>query len=114
MSKTITISDDTYDLIKDQLTQNERIDLSCVDDLIGKKLFIRTVTYHFIGEVVKIFGSFVQLKNTIWVADSGRFMQAIKDGELNEYEEIGDWFVNLLSATTDFGEWKHKIPKGQK
>ena len=113
MSKTITISEETYDLIKDQLNQNETIDVSCMKDLIGKKLFIRTVTFHFVGEVTKVFGSFLQMKNTVWVADSGRFMQAIKEGSLKEYEEIGDWFVNL-ETVSDFGEWKHSIPKGQK
>lgn len=84
MSKTITISDDTYDLIKDQLTSNERIDLSCVEDLIDKKWFFRTVTYHMVGKVIKTFGNFLQLEDASWVADSGRFMECIKNGEINE------------------------------
>ena len=113
MSKTLTISDETYELIKDQLSEEETLDISGLKDLVGKKWFFRTVTYHLIGEVVKVIGNMVQLKNAIWVADSGRFMQTIKEGKLNEYEEIGDWFVNL-STVTDFGQWKHSIPKGQK
>lgn len=113
MNKTITISEDTYELIKDQLTQNERVDLSKIEDLVGKKWFFRTVTYHLVGKVIKTFGNFLHLENASWVADSGRFMQAIKNGKLNEYEEVGECFVNLDSVT-DFFPWKHSLPKGQK
>ena len=55
----------------------------------------------------------MHLENASWVADSGRFMQAIKNGKLNEYEEVGECFVNLDSVT-DFFPWKHSLPKGQK
>jgi hypothetical protein len=111
--KTLNVSDETYELIKDQLGENEKIDVSDLNDLVGKTLFLRTVTYHIIGKVEKLIGKIVFLSQAIWVADSGRFMQAIKGGELNEYEEMGDWFVNL-DTVTDFGFWKHNIPKGQK
>lgn len=46
MSKTLEISDETYEKIKAQLTADELIDISTLDDLVGQKLFIRTVTYH--------------------------------------------------------------------
>ena len=55
---------------------------------IGKKLFIRTVTYHLTGKVEKVMGNFLQLSTAAWVADSGRFMQAIENGELKEVEPI--------------------------
>ena len=116
MSKTITISDETYDSIKDQLGCDEKVDindLNYLKDLIGKKWFFRTVTYHSVGKVVKITGNFLQLKNASWVADSGRFMQAIKNGTLNEVEPVGDCFVNIQSII-DFFPWKHSLPKDQK
>lgn len=113
MSKTITVSDDTYDLIKDQLTQNERVDLSRIEDLVGKKWFFRTVTYHLVGKVIKTFGNFLHLEDASWIADSGRFMQFIKDGTLNEVEPVGECFINLDSVT-DFFPWRHKLPKDQK
>ena len=113
MPKTLIISDETYEKIKDQIKANEDVDISGLNDLVGKKWFFRTVTYHLVGEVTKVIGSILQLKDASWVADSGRFMNAIKDGKLNEVEPIGDWFINI-STVTDFGLWKHALPKDQK
>jgi hypothetical protein len=111
--KTIQISEETYLKIKDQLLEKEKIDLSDLDDLIGKKWFFRTVTYHLVGEVTKKIGNILQLENASWVADSGRFMNAIKEGKLSEVEPVGTAFINLDSVT-DFFPWGHKLPKDQK
>lgn len=80
---------------------------------IGKAYFIRTVTYHFIGKVEKINGDFLVLSDAVWVADSGRFHEAIEKGSLSEVEYIGDWHVNIKTIT-DFGVWKNKIIKESK
>lgn len=111
--KTINISDDTYELIKEQLGEDEKIDLNSYEDFIGKKWFIRTVTYHLVGKAEKLIGNFMMLKNASWVADSGRFMQAIKDGTLNEVEPVGDVLINLNSIT-DMFPIKWDLPKQQK
>jgi len=71
MSKTIEISEETWEKIKDQVSEDEVVEIDTLEDFIGKKFFIRTVTYHLVGEVVKIVGRFFQLKNASWVADSG-------------------------------------------
>ncbi len=111
--KTINVSDETYEKIKEQLEENEKIDLSSLDELIGKKLFLRTVTYHLLGKCVKKFGNFVQLEEASWVADSGRFMDFLNKGEINEVEPVDTVWVNL-NTVTDFYIWKHKLPKEQK
>jgi len=113
MTKTITISDETFDRIKDQLKEEEQVDISELNDFVGQKLFIRTVTYHLVGKVEKIVGHFFVLSKASWVADSGRFMQAIKDGELDEVEPVGQAFVNINSITDAF-PWKHELPTSQK
>ncbi len=113
MSKTLEISEETYEKIKEQLRADELVDVSTLDDLIGKKFFIRTVTYHMVGEVTKRMGAFIELKDASWIADSGRFMNAIKDGTLSEVEPVGVAWVNL-SSVVDFFPWKHKLPKEQK
>ena len=83
-------------------------------DLVGKSFFFRTVTYHLVGKVVAQFGGgIVELEEASWVADSGRFMQAIKDGKLNEVEPVGKAYINLKSVT-DFFPWKHALPTEQK
>lgn len=111
--KTIEVSEEIYEKIKDQLTGNEAVDINSYADFVGKKLFIRTVTYHCIGEVVKIVGSFFYLKESCWVADSGRFMNALEDGELSEVEPTGHMWVNI-NAIVDMFVWKHKLPSKQK
>ena len=109
MSKQIEVSDETYEKIKEQLTADELVDISTLDDLVGQKLFIRTVTYHMTGEVVKRMGAFIQLKDAAWIAESGRFNEAIKNGTLNEVEPVGTAWINL-SSVVDFFPWKHKLP----
>lgn len=79
----------------------------------GKSYFIRTVTYHLVGRVEKIVGNFIVLGDASWVADSGRFTQAIKDGTLIEVEPVGDAFVNADSICDTF-PWVHPLPKEQK
>jgi len=113
MSKTIQVSDETYELIKDQLNESETLDVSQMEDFIGKKVFLRTVTYHILGKVEKIVGNFFILSDASWVASSGRFMQFIKDGEVDEVEPVGNWMVNINSIV-DGCEWKHKLPNKQK
>lgn len=76
----------------------------------GQRLFIRTVTYHLVGEVVALGeDGFVELKDAAWVADSGRFAQAIATGTLNEVEPVGRAWVNTASITDVF-PWAHDVP----
>jgi hypothetical protein len=53
---------------------------------IGKNYLIRTVTMIDIGEVVEDFDDFVILTKASWIADTGRFMQAMTSGTFNEVE----------------------------
>ena len=111
--KTITISDEAYEAVKTQLEEQEKIDLSSLQDMVGHAYFIRTVTYHLTGRVKKIMGNMLILETAAWIADSGRFMDAIKKGELNEVEPVGDAIVNL-NAITDMFPWEHALPIEQK
>ena len=111
---TIEVSDETLEKIKDQLDPPREIKMANTHSLVGRRWFFRTVTYHIIGEVTHIAsGRFAVLKNASWVADSGRFTQAIKDGTLKEVEPTGDHIVNL-DTVTDFLPWNHPLPTVQK
>ncbi len=79
----------------------------------GESYFFRTVTYHLVGKVVRQTGTFLELADASWVADSGRFMQAIKKGELDEVEPVGTAFINIESITDAF-PWPHELPTKQK
>ena len=81
---------------------------------IGEAYFIRTVTYFATGRVKKIVGKFLVLEDAAWVADTGRFRQAIMDGVLDEVEPVDvDMYLNIDSITDAF-DWKKDLPKEQK
>src|ERR1044072_14307 len=110
---TLEVSEETLEKIKDQLGLDSFKDISNYEDLVGGKFFFRTVTYFLTGEVKKVVGRFVYLKNAAVIFDTGRFMECIKDGKVSEVEPVGEAFVNLDSVT-DFFPWKHKLPQDQK
>ena len=115
MSKTIEISDEVFEKLKDQLGVGEMKEIASYEDLVGEKVFFRTVTYHAVGEVKKTVGRFVHLKTASWVADTGRFMNFLKDGvqSNSEIEQVGEMFLNM-DTVVDFFIWKHQLPKDQK
>ena len=81
---------------------------------VGDKLFIRTVTHHHTGRVKAICGKFIQLTEAAWIADDGRFTQAISDGKLNEVEPVSvDPWINT-DTIVDAYEWRHALPREQK
>ena|SRR3990167_1751783 len=81
---------------------------------VGKNYFIRTVTFHLTGKVEAIKGNFLVLNDATWIADSGRFTNAINEGKLAEVEPVDvETYVNINSITDAF-EWKHKLPREQK
>ena len=78
----------------------------------GNAVFIRTVTYHYIGEVVAVDDNWITLKDVAWVADSGRWSAALKTGDLNEVEPYPDGEVIInIGAVTDISSWMHKLPR---
>lgn len=113
MPRTIEVSDETYEKIKTQIGEDSYKDITSLQDMVGEKFFFRTVTYHLTGRVKKVMGSILELENAAWIADSGRFMQAIKEGILSEVEPVGRAFISVNSLV-DFFPWKHPLPDKQK
>lgn len=111
--KTIEISDELAEQLATELCEGGATDITALSDFVGRKLFIRTVTYHLVGKVKAVSGNLIELTDASWVADSGRFMQAIKDGKLNEVEPVGRCWVNF-NAITDMFPWEHTLPRDQK
>jgi len=110
--KTITISEETYENIKNQLGEDS-FSVDSLEDFVGRKLFIRTVTNYLTGEVKGFVGGFIHLKNAAWIADTGRFSDAIKKGTFNEVEPVEDAFVSIGSIV-DMFPWTHKLPREKK
>jgi hypothetical protein len=80
----------------------------------GQCVFIRCVIYHYIGVIEEITDSHIVLSTASWVADSGRFYTALKDGKLNEVEPMPHGVTINRDAIIDFSPWRHDAPTSQK
>jgi len=63
------------------------------DDLhweIGGVYFIRTVTHHFTGRLVKVGDKELVIEEAAWIADDGRLADVLKSGEFKEIEPFPD------------------------
>lgn len=80
---------------------------------VGKPYFIRTVTHHYTGLLVGVTPKELILEDAAWIADDGRFMNALKDGTLNEVEPFQDTVVIGRGAVLDATIWRHKLPREQ-
>ena len=78
----------------------------------GSSVIIRTVTYYYTGEVVAVSDHWILLKNAAWIADSGRWSEALRTGVLSEVEPYPDGEVWINSgAVTDIAAWTHPLPR---
>ena len=57
---------------------------------IGKIYLIRTVTMIDVGRVVAVYPTEIVLEEACWVADTGRFAQAVATAEFGETEPFPD------------------------
>ena len=83
---------------------------------IGEAYFFRTVTHHLTGRVKRVTPIEIVLTEAAWIADDGRFYNAIKDGKLNEVEPFpqDEEVIMGRGALIDAVRWKHPLPKDQK
>ena len=77
---------------------------------IGTAYLIRTVTHYWTGRVIAITGDFLELEDAAWIADTGRYHEAISKGLLGEVEPAGDSIV-ALGAVIDAVKWEHELSK---
>ena len=82
--------------------------------VVGRKYFIRTVTYFQVGELVAVYPGELVLKDVAWVADTERFYNTLRDGTVREAEPFpdGEVIVNR-SAIVDAAEWCHPLIRTQ-
>lgn len=81
---------------------------------IGKAYLIRTVTHIDVGIVKEVGDKELVLSNASWVADTGRFHDALKSGELNEIEPYIDDVILGRGAIIDATLWDKPLPESQK
>lgn len=81
---------------------------------IGKSYFIRTVTMYYVGKLILVTDKELVLKDASWIADTGRFHDALKSGELNEVEPFISEVIIGRGSIVDASEWLHLLPNVQK
>ncbi len=85
-----------------------------IGKLVGSNVFVRTVTHHYTGFLAAVEDGFMQLDNAAWIADDGRFANALKDGTLNEVEPYPGTCYVAVGSVLDVSEWTHDLPRKQK
>jgi len=60
------------------------------DYLLNRSVMVQTVTMIYTGKLVAIFPSELHLVEAAWIADTGRFSQAVKSAAFNEIEPFDD------------------------
>ena len=81
---------------------------------VGRAVFVRTVTMHYTGRIASIKAGEIVLTDAAWIADSGRFYNALKDGTLSEVEPFPGPVAVNRGAVVDVTEWKHALPREQR
>lgn len=95
-----------------QLATAQRTDIPRHPWLINQCYFIRTVTMHLTGRLVDVTEQELVLEDAAWIADSGRFSEAMKTGALDEVEPFpGDKLIVGRGAVIDAWAWPHTLPR---
>lgn len=82
---------------------------------IGANYFIRTVTFHYTGKLVAVFDHELLIEDAAWIADNGRFMQAVATGAFNEIEPFPDGQVVIgRGSIIDAVSIPFALPRNQK
>jgi hypothetical protein len=98
----------------DRLRKFAKTDGTSINPLqLGNKVLIRSVTHFYTGLIVEITKDEVVLDEAAWIADTGRFSDALKNGKLNEVEPFPDPICIGRGAIVDVTSWKHDLPRGQ-
>ena len=80
---------------------------------VGQSYLIRTVTLYYTGKVKRVTAKELVLEDAAWIADTGRFSDALKTGVLSEIEPMGEVIIGR-GAIVDAVIWSHALPKEKK
>lgn len=81
---------------------------------VGENYLIRTVTMIQIGRLESVGPQELVLSSAAWIADTGRFYDALKKGTLNEIEPFPNEVIIGRGSIIDATVWTHKLPTEQK
>lgn len=83
---------------------------------IGQPYYIRTVTHHHTGRLIAVYPGELVLEDAAWIADSGRWAQALETGSLSEVEPfpVGARVIVGRGGIIDAVKFSHALPRSQK
>ncbi|NDD85303.1 hypothetical protein EBZ38_13655 [bacterium] len=80
----------------------------------SKNVFIRTVTMFYVGRLASENDKFIFVEDAAWVADTGRFYDFLKNGDVNEVEPYVDAIAINKDSIVEVTLWNHDLLKKQK
>lgn len=82
---------------------------------VDKAYFIRTATMNWTGRIVSIEGHFATLTEAAWIADCGRYNEAVlSDKNFSEIEPVEQNVLLNLDSVIDAVEITFKLPRSVK
>ena len=86
---------------------------TCSPIRVGNKVFIRTVTNFYTGEIVEVSEQEIVLKDVAWIADTKRFSESMSTGEFNEVEPYTNkqYVAVARGGIIDVCDWPHDLPR---
>lgn len=81
---------------------------------VGENYLIRTVTMILVGRLEAVYDTEFVLSSASWIADTGRFYDALKTGNLDEVEPFTDDVIVGRGSLIDATIWTNKLPTEQK
>ena len=84
--------------------------------VVGQNVLIRTVTLHYTGKILAITDTDIVLGDAAWIANTGRFADALKTGLASdaEVEPFPSTVVVMRGVIVDCCAWTHELPRTQK
>ena len=84
--------------------------------VIGRNYLFRTVTHIVTGKLLRIHSDGLVVTDAAWIADTGRYAQAVATGSFSEVEPYPDGAEVVINAASmiDAVEIKGALPRSQK
>lgn len=81
---------------------------------LGESYLIRCVTLYYTGRLVRETEGELVLEDAAWIASTGRFHVALRDGTLDEVEPYASPVIVPKGTIVDATVWSHPLPREAK
>ncbi len=79
---------------------------------VGQPYMIRTVTHYYTGRLIGVYEHELVIEDAAWIADTGRFSEAMQKGAIREAEPFSDGPVVIgRGAIIDAAIYPHQLTR---